>query len=124
MKTKTITVAKNKGHFQGELYIGPIEKLPKTDLHEVERQNGVLIVGHSETGHHHVVGDPGAHLFETQDPLVCYLVAEDAYADLVHGRDFDTHPTLRFEGGGVPGTGRKVVRQREMSPSGWVRAAD
>ena len=119
-----IVVPPTKGHFQGELYIGPvIGAVPAgTKTTEAERVHGSLIVGHSETGHHHVVEAADARLLETPDPLVAYLVAEGAYADLVHRRTFDQHPTLvlGFEGGGV----RKVIRQREMSPAGWTRAAD
>ncbi len=122
MNTKI--VPGDKGHFQGELYVGPVAPLPDGCTREAKREGGALIVGHSETGHHHVVEAADARLLETADPLVAYLVAEGAFADLVHKREFDTHPTLRFEGGGTPGTGRKIVRQREMSPVGWVRAAD
>lgn len=121
---KVIVVAKDEGHFQGELYVGPVTEIPEeAQIAEAERVDGLLIVGHSETGHHHVVEAADARLIETADPLVCYLVAEGAYADLVHQRDHDRHLTLRLdfgEGGGA----RKIVRQREMSPSGWVRAAD
>lgn len=129
MKTaEKIVVATDKGHFQGELYIGPVQVLPEGLDKETPRENGDIIVGHSETGHHHVIHQPDVRLLETSDPLVCFLVAEGAYADLVHQREHDTHPTLclSFLPSGVPSapTGRKVVRQREMSPAGWVRAAD
>lgn len=90
---KKIVVAKTEGHFQGEIYIGPLDVLPAVEMTEAKRERGVIVVGHSETGHHHVIGDAGVKMFETRDPFVCYLVAE-SYADLVHQRDFDTHATL------------------------------
>lgn len=121
-KVETIIVPKNKGHFQGELYIGPSERMPNVETVEAAPVDGKIIVGHSETGHHHVVDSFDTKLLETKDPLVCYLVAEGAYTDLVHMRDFHTHPTLRIEN--EPGKARKVIRQREMAPTGWVKAAD
>ena len=51
--------------------------------------------------------------------MVCYLVAEGAYADVVHQRPFDTHETLRLDG-----PVWKVVRQREAAPEGWRQVAD
>jgi len=126
-KTNKITVAPDKGHFQGELYVGPLVPLPDEEMTPAAPVGGQFVVGHSETGHHHIVSaEERVRLLETRDPLVCYLVAEGAYADLVHQRDHDTHPTLAlaFDPGATPGMGRKVVRQRETSPAGWVRAAD
>ena len=129
------TVHAHEGHFQGELYIGPVDAALSAEYaasktlkstRDAERVDGALIVGHSETGHHHVVEHADAKLLEHVDSqLTAFLVAEGAYADLVHKRDFDTHPTLRLEGTGV----RKVVRQREVTPENersvaWVPARD
>ncbi len=123
MKPNRVEVPADQGHFQGEIYVGPVERLPQDGLCETARVNGALVVGHSESGHHHVVWDRDVRLLETKDPFVCYLVAEGAYADLVHEREYDTHATLALAFGEA-GTGRKVIRQREMSPTGWVRAQD
>ena len=123
-KAERVVVPSDKPHFQGELYIGPVITLPTNiKTTEAKRENGSLIVGHSESGHHHTLEAPDVKLLETGDPLVAYLVAEGAYADLVHHRPDDTHATLVLESGGTKQV-RKVIRQRENSPTGWQRAAD
>ena len=107
------------GCFQGELCFRRVAELPREGLREAVRVDGVLIVGHSETGHHHVVEAADARLLESPDPLVAYLVAEGAYADVTHLREFDTHATLSL----AQGTWQ-VIRQREHSPAGWRPVAD
>jgi hypothetical protein len=124
MNAKIVDVAADEGHFQGELYIGPvIGDGTDEDLGtEAAAENGEIIVGHSETGHHHVIAAAEARLIESGDPLLAYLDVRGAAASLVHKRSHDTHPTLRLKGKGV----RKVVRQREVSPTDgkWGKAAD
>jgi hypothetical protein len=80
------------------------------------RQPGRIVVGHSETGHHHSIDhtDGVRFLLDPVDPLVCYLMLEGiAYADVVHHRSFDTHETLRLLATPGETTVFEVRRQRE-----------
>jgi hypothetical protein len=113
---------------QGDvLFVKVSRKSLPADAVEVPRA-GALIVAHSETGHHHVIDELTSRHFEVKgSPLVCYLqlgdgIAELGGADVVHHRPWDTHETVRLLG--KPGDVWKVHRQRESSPSGWVRVQD
>lgn len=112
---------------QGDVMLIKIAALPKGAT-PIVPIGGVHVIAHSETGHHHVVEDLSC--FHFQDPksaLVSYLQLGDGClelggADLIHKRELDTHETRRLVG--KPGDVFKVIRQREMSPAGWTRAAD
>lgn len=107
---------------QGELLFRRVERLPDTAREKGRASaDAPLIVGHSETGHHHVIRDDGTVLFETSDPLVCYLRAEGPWADVVHLRDWDTHQTARLEGHGALW---EIRHQQEWTPEGWKRVED
>lgn len=107
------------------LHIG--KKLP-AGVVETKREGGRLIVGHSETGHHHAISDTGVKMYsDPKDPLVCYLqlgdnLGEAGGVDVVHMRPWDTHETVRLLG--KKGDVWKVRRQREWSPEGWTRVQD
>lgn len=83
---------------------------------------GKHIVAHSETGHHHFVDSAGCVMFnpETADPFTCFLRvdAEDG-VDVVHGRAWDTHESLRLSKGLW-----MIRRQREYTPEGFRRVED
>ncbi len=112
-------IATTKPCFQGELMIRRIDKLP-SGLKAVQPDGGVWIIGHSETGHHHVIDRPKAEVFEpADDSFVAFIKALDD-AELKHLRDFDTHEPIKLEKGGV----YEVRRQREWTPEGFRRAAD
>lgn len=82
-----------------------------------------IVVAHSETGHHHAIDDTGVIMYESKDPLVCYLALEGTdHCDVVHHRSYDTHETMRL-GGGM-GAVWEVRRQREWAPEGWRRVED
>jgi hypothetical protein len=102
---------------QGDVLFRRVEKLPN-GLKLLEGGKRV-IVAHSETGHHHVAIGDRVRLYGTTDPMICYLVAESAYADVVHERSFDTHETIRFPAGVY-----EIRRQREWAPEGWRRVED
>lgn len=104
---------------QGDVLFRRVKALPEGAAPE-ERQ-GPIVVAHSETGHHHVIGDDGVVRFTVDDPMVCYLQIDGAYADVVHKRPFDTHATVRLLGGGSV---YEVRRQREWTPEGWRRVED
>lgn len=105
---------------QGDLLIRRIEKLP-VGLKQVKAEDGLYIVAHSETRHHHAIAEsPSVELFAGEDPLVAYLrVIDEAEVKLEHHRSFDTHETLC-----IPGGTYEIRRQREYTPEGWRRVAD
>ncbi len=113
--TKIVT---SRPSFQGELCIRRIDKLPR-GLAPMAAQDGAFIVGHSETGHHHIVKERAAQAFiDRTNAFIAYLdIAEPTV--LEHLRAFDTHEPLALE----PGI-YEVRRQREHTPEGWRAAAD
>jgi hypothetical protein len=112
-----VKTIKNNGA-QGDVLFIRVDKLPK-DAKELP-QSAQVIVGHSETGHHHAIANPDASvaIFAVQNQLRSYLKLEKP-ADVVHHRPHDTHETLR-----LPAGFWEIRRQREMSPEGWRRVED
>lgn len=106
---------------QGDVLFRRVERVPEGFV--AAKPTARIVVAHSETGHHHAIDDTGVVLYESKDPLVCYLSMETAdHVDVVHHRSFDTHETMRL-GGGV-GAVWEVRRQREWAPEGWRRVED
>ncbi len=105
---------------QGDVLFTRIAELPNAELREVKREAGLLVVAHSETGHHHGFAEPSAKLFEVpNDPFTCYLqLTGDSV--LTHLRPHDTHEAILFGGGGI----FEVRRQREYTPSGFRMVQD
>lgn len=107
---------------QGELLIRKIDKLPD-GYKPMETENGRFIIGHSETGHHHVVRQQEnvvAYVNDNDPMSLCLVVnnpKEECYLD--HERSFDTHKPFFF-GDGV----YHIRRQIESSPEGFRIAAD
>ena len=88
-------------------------------LTAAKAENGVHILAHSETGHHHVVKERAAQmLIDQTNSLIAYLNVAEPTA-LKHLRSFDTHEALMLPPGNY-----EVRRQREYVPEGWRRAAD
>jgi hypothetical protein len=110
---------------QGDLYIRRINSIPKTAILQ-KAENGLYIVSHSETGHHHVVAErPNVTYFaDAEDPMVSYMQVVEATEEmeavvLKHLRDYDTHEDIGFAPGEF-----KLSRQRENAPEGWRRVMD
>lgn len=104
---------------QGELYFRKVKSLPE-DVKEIKpNKDGHYIVGHSETGHHHLMEAVQARFYGTNDPLVCYLKIDGEFAHLIHNRSFDKHDTITFSKGVY-----EVRHQREYTPEGWRRVED
>lgn len=105
---------------QGDVILIPVDKTPSGEFITQNTENGVYIVTHSETGHHHVIeASSSVELFkDTMDEFRSYLVINEV-VDLEHLRNHDTHETISLE----PGIW-EVRRQREYSPEGWRRATD
>jgi hypothetical protein len=85
---------------QGEIGIRRIAKLP-SDVTPMKTATGRHIIGHSETGHHHVLERP-AKVFEakaaTAGMRILYAIIEDANV-LTHDRPFDTHEPIALDPG-------------------------
>lgn len=103
---------------QGDILIRKIAALPANAI-AVEPENGVNIVTHSETGHHHVMDAGAATLYRLPDSIMDCLLVVTEPTPLKHLRSFDTHEPILFE----PGT-YHVRRQREYTPEGFRRVED
>lgn len=83
---------------QGEISIRRIEALP-SGVKPLAPELGKYIIGHSETGHHHVMTLDRKQAFEAERApegmRVLYAVLE-ASGELVHERGHDTHETISF----------------------------
>ena len=118
---KTVT----KMGAQGDVVFRRVERIPAGTTKV--RRSGAIVVAHSETGHNHVIEEPGVVQFDVPgNSLVCYLQLTDGVTDggvsVVHQRSWDTHETLKLLG--QPGDVWEVRRQREWTPEGWQRVAD
>jgi hypothetical protein len=82
---------------QGELTITKLDAAPKNIGNAVKPDGRVLIVGHSETGHHHVVDADCATLTRV-DPFTAFLNVRKA-TRIVHQREYDTHPPIELQPG-------------------------
>ena len=107
---------------QGELLLIRVDSIP-TGTKSVKPECGRLVVGHSETGHHHAIDlreYPEVNLFDVPtDALDGYIEVGMPFADLVHMRDYDTHETLRLPEGKY-----QIRRQREHTIEGWRPVLD
>jgi len=105
---------------QGDVLLTRVDSLPK-GLELAGTENGMFIVAHSETGHNHAVIDrPNVELYNHPlDPLLAFLVVNEATANLTHFRGYDQHKTVQFDKGVY-----RINRQREHTPDGLRRVAD
>lgn len=92
--------------------------LPKSAM-PVAPKLRMVVVAHSETGHHHVMDADKVTMYRLPDEIYeCFLVVREV-TSLDHLRPFDTHESILFE----PGVYR-VRRQREYTPEGLRRVVD
>ncbi len=111
---------------QGDMYIERIDVLPE-GLVDVPPEGGKVIVGHSETGHNHVMvlerpkagHKPNVVMRKLPDDIMNIFLEVNEPTDLVHERGHDKHETLRFDKGNY-----RVRRQREHTPEGYRRVED
>lgn len=90
-----------KNAAQGEISVAKIRKLP-AGLTRVAATNGRVIVGHSETGHHHTASADCVELFESAtapDGMRVLYAIVNAPTSLDHDRDFDTHESIALQPG-------------------------
>lgn len=102
---------------QGDILCIRIDKLPE-DAVKQDKKGSDWVLGHSESGHHHVVSNMDTNFFEAaNDPLQAYLVVNKP----VHFRHLKTdgHETQLYSKGIY-----KIRRQRQQGVEGWERVAD
>jgi len=106
---------------QGDVFLSKIESLPEDAKAIPHPKDNSVILGHSETGHHHAIAAPpsAVEVFGSSQPRLAYLRVNADFADLRHHRDFDTHTTLRIARGVY-----EVRQQREHTPWGDVTVQD
>ena len=90
-----------------------------TNAKQVLPCNGKIVIGHSETGHHHVMLAERTKLYILPDSILECLLVVDQPDELEHLREFDTHEPIRFEPGQY-----KVKYLREYTPEGFRRVED
>ena len=86
---------------QGEIRAYRIDKIP-ADAKPLAKESGQFIIGHSETGHHHVIDADGAVVGVMDAPpagmRILYTILENP-TELEHLRPHDTHETIVVEPG-------------------------
>jgi hypothetical protein len=93
-------------------------KIPKGAA-AVAPVNGKVIVGHSETGHHHVMEATRTTMYRLPESILDCLLVVTKPDELRHLREFDTHEPILFAAGTY-----KAVTAREYTPEGWRKAED
>jgi len=94
---------------QGEVLIRRIDSLPAS-VTETQPEQGYFIVGHSETGHHHVLdATPGVRHFRSPHPLIDFLSVAETPTQLRHLRQTQTHGTHLLRTGVY-----EIRRQQEL----------
>lgn len=121
---------------QGEVLIWMKRYAPKSvleglsklkNLQDMPLENGMMIMGHSETGHHHVLEPVAKKVSISKAAQALIDSANDTFVDLkifqecalVHKREGDTHGAVILP----PGEYIRGIRE-EQSVKGWVRVAD
>lgn len=86
---------------QGELTLRRVEKIP-VGLNRLAIENGRVVVGHSETGHHHTVDGDCVEVYEAKTApegmKILYAIVKEP-ASLDHQRAFDTHESIGLQPG-------------------------
>ena len=87
---------------QGEIKIKRIEELPQAVKPLNQTESGPWIIGHSETGHHHVLERERADVFEAESApegmRILYAIVKDP-TSLDHKRGHDTHKSISLSPG-------------------------
>ena len=105
-----------------------LDMLENADMQAMVVNSNQLIIGHSETGHHHVLERPetvAAPMDQAVEALVSKLNDTVMFLNLKepmnlkHKRSFDTHEGFNFP----PGEYIRIIRE-EQTPEGWRRVAD
>ncbi len=99
---------------QGEIRMFRIDEIP-ADATPLKKEGGKYIIGHSETGHHHVLEAERVQVFEApnapQGMRILYAILDTA-GSLEHLRGHDTHAPHAFQ----PGDKIMFRTDREYDP--------
>lgn len=95
----------------GECLLYPVKQLPKGNTHQESR----FIVGHSETGHHHVLESKTEFTVVDVYKAFAYIQLTRS-AKLVHQKTVNRHNDLT-----VPAGTYKIVHKTEYDPFQKVR---
>lgn len=109
----------NKIAAQGELRFVRTDEVIPANAVKVEPLNGKVIVGHSETGHHHVMDAACVTMYRLPDAIMDCLLVVGKPDVLEHLRSFDTHEGMAFSEGTY-----RVTTAREHTPEGWRKTID
>ena len=90
----------------GEVFLLPVDKAPKGK----SEKHTSFIVGHSETGHHHVLESKTEFEVSEIDKAFLYITLFDT-GTLVHQKTVNRHNNLT-----VPAGTYKVIRKSEYDP--------
>lgn len=86
---------------QGEIRMFRVDEIPSRAT-PMKKEAGAYIIGHSKTGHHHVLEAERVAVFTDpeapQGMTILYAILESA-GELVHLRDHDTHRSHAFKSG-------------------------
>jgi hypothetical protein len=86
---------------QGEITILRIKEIP-AGCTPMKAEHGRFVVGHSETGHHHVIDAKGADVMVLDRPpegmRILYAILENP-TSLDHLREHDKHESIALEPG-------------------------
>ena len=104
---------------QGELLVMRVASIP-ANAEPMKAEGEHYVVGHSESGHHHVIDRPRAAVFEAaDDKFTLWVRSLGDGAELRHLRSFDTHESLYLPPGDY-----MIRRQREYVSEGFRAASD
>jgi len=103
---------------RGDIALMRIKELPEGVVPHVP-ENGVYVVAHSETGHHHVVDQRRAQVYTHPEHVGSMFMVVEEDVELQHRRAHDTHETVKFDAGVF-----RINRQREYTPQGFRNVAD
>lgn len=99
---------------QGEIRMFRVDEIP-ADAKPMAKENDHFIIGHSETGHHHVLMADRVQVFQSpsapEGMTILYAIIEST-GSLEHLRGHDTHAPHSFE----PGDKIMFRTDREYDP--------
>lgn len=105
-----------------------LDKMAKLkNMQDMPLENGMMILGHSETGHHHVLEPTAKKTPISKAAQALVDAANDTFIDLkifrecalVHKREADNHKAVILP----PGEYIRGIRE-EQTIQGWIRVRD
>lgn len=119
-KSAKILAQRQERVAQGDVDIVPCDSIPQ-GLARANVENGLIIVAHSESGHHHAFAYQEDIEVYDKDEFVSYI--HNRSDNVIELRHHKTGPD-RHKSIGVPPGVYRIVRGREYTPEGFRRARD